>query len=306
MSPARPPSGRQVQLRAGTGAQESVATVVEVGGGLRTFEVGGRAVLDGYSADEMCTSGRGQLLLPWPNRLAEGAYTFEGQELQLPVTDSGTGSAIHGLARWQRWELESPRPDTCVAMLELPPQPGWPFLLDLTTTYTVAPGRLQVSIEASNIGDRACPFGAGQHPYVAVPVDTTSLTLPVATRLELSGGIPTGRTEPAERELAPIGECRLDDCYTDLDADWIVRVSPPGGPVLELSGDPVWRYLQVFSGDTVPQPERRRQGLAIEPMTCPPNAFTTGDGLIVLQPGESFRGSWNLHVGEGDSDGASG
>ena len=303
MSPARPPSGRQLELRAGEGAQESVASVVEVGGGLRSFEVGGRPVLDGYAADEMCTAGRGQLLLPWPNRLAEGRYTFGGQDFQLPITDGGTGSAIHGLARWQRWELATPAPDTCVATLELPPQPGWPFLLDLSTTYTVAPGRLQVTIEATNVGGEPCPFGAGQHPYLAVPVDTTGLRLPVATRLELSEGMPTGRTEPAERELSPIGQRRLDDCYTDLDADWSVQVTPPGGPTLELSGDRVWRYLQVFSGDTVPQPERRRQGLAVEPMTCPPNAFVTGEGLIVLQPGESFRGSWVLQVMEGIGNG---
>jgi aldose 1-epimerase len=296
MGPARAPSGRQIEIRAGESAQESTATVVEVGGGLRTFTVGGRAILDGYGADEMCTAGRGQVLLPWPNRLAGGRYTFEGQELQLPITDGGTGSAIHGLARWQRWELAAPAPDTCVATLELPPQPGWPFLLDLTTTYTVLPGRLDVTIEAVNVGPGPCPFGAGQHPYIAVPVDTTALRLPAATRLELDGGIPTGRTLPAERDLSPIGERRLDDCYTDLDPDWLVEVIPPDGPRLQLSGDPLWRYLQVFSGDTVPQPERRRQGLAIEPMTCPPNAFATGEGLIVLEPGESFRGGWALQV----------
>jgi aldose 1-epimerase len=306
MCAARPPSGRQIELRAGDGGQQSVATVVEVGGGLRTFEVGGRAVIDGYAVDEMCTAGRGQLLLPWPNRLADGRYAFDGHEQQLPITDSGTGSAIHGLARWQRWQLASPAPDTCVATLELPPQPGWPFQLELTTTYTVAPGQLQVTIEATNVGDQPCPFGAGQHPYLAVPVDTTSLRLPAATRLELAGGIPTGRTEPAESELSPIGARLLDDCYTDLDADWSVQVTPPGGPTLRLSGDPVWRYLQVFSGDTVPQPERRRQGLAIEPMTCPPNAFNTGDGLIVLPPGESFRGSWVLQVVEGTGSGSAG
>jgi aldose 1-epimerase len=170
----------------------------------------------------------------------------------------------------------------------------------------VAPGRLQVTIEATNVGSGPCPFGAGQHPYLAVPVDTTALRLPAATRLELSSGMPTGRTEPAERELSPIGERRLDDCFTDLDPDWSVRVTPPGRPALELSGDPVWRYLQVFSGDTVPQPERRRQGLAVEPMTCPPNAFVTGEGLIVLQPGESFRGSWALQVDFGTGNGTAG
>jgi aldose 1-epimerase len=193
-----------------------------------------------------------------------------------------------------------------VATLELPPQPGWPFLLDLATTYTVSPGRLTVTIEATNVGSGPCPFGAGQHPYFQTPVDTTSLRLPARTRLDIDGGIPTGTSRPADRELSPIGERRLDDCYTDLDPDWRVEIIPPDGPTLRLSGDEVWRYLQVFSGDTVPQPERRRQGLAIEPMTCPPNAFVTGEGLITLQPGDSFRGSWDVEVTAAEGGGTTG
>ena len=304
MSPVRVPAGREIEIRAGA----TVASVVEVGGGLRSFSVAGRPVLDGYGPQQMCTAGRGQLLVPWPNRLAGGSYSFQGTDLQLPLNDAGTGSAIHGLARWQRWELRRPAPDACVASLQLPAQPGWPFLLDLTVTYVVAPGRLEVTVSGTNAGDGPCPYGAGQHPYLSVPVDATTLRLPALTRLELERGIPTGHRLPAQRVLAPIGDRRLDDCFCDLEdtepmpdpaegGRWVVEAEPPDGPLLRLWGSSAWRYLQVFSGDTVPEVHRRRQGLALEPMTCPPNAFVTGEGLVVLQPGERYLARWGIEVG---------
>ena len=60
------PSGEQITI----GAGDQQAVVVEVGGGLRSYSAGGRELVDGYRADEMSSSGRGQVLIPWPNRLA--------------------------------------------------------------------------------------------------------------------------------------------------------------------------------------------------------------------------------------------
>ena len=69
------PSGEQIELELG----DQRVVVVEVGGGLREYAAGGRAVLDGYDEDELCSSGRGQLLIPWPNRIADGRYEFDGR-----------------------------------------------------------------------------------------------------------------------------------------------------------------------------------------------------------------------------------
>ena len=103
------------------------------------------------------------------------------------------------------------------------------------------------------------------------------------------------------RAARPIGDLPLDTCYADLipDADGATRITfahPDGSPRLTLILDAHYRFAQVYSGDNVPDPAARRRGLAIEPMTCPANAFNSGDGLITLQPGATFRATWTLHL----------
>jgi len=56
-----------------------------------------------------------------------------------------------------------------------------------------------------------------------------------------------------------------------------------------------YRWLQVFTGDPL-GPDRRRKAVAIEPMTCPPNAFVTADDLLVLEPGEAVTHTWGIQV----------
>jgi aldose 1-epimerase len=297
----RPPSGQQLRLQHG----DTEAVIVEVGGGLRTFDVAGVPVLDGYAEDEACSAGRGQVLAPWPNRLGDGRYEFQGTSGRLPVNDFGTGCASHGLSRWARWTLTSAGAASAVATFPLPPQPGWPFSLEFSVAYTLRAGALDVATTATNTGSVTAPVGLGHHPYLRVPVDTATVELPAATRLLMNDRqLPTGETEPATRLFEPVGDRRLDDCLTDLQVNrggrWevVVASAEPGvASRVTLWGDQTWPYLQVFSGDTVPQPERRRQGLAIEPMTCPPNALASGEGLIALAPGESVTGHWGIEVG---------
>ena len=95
------PSGEQLDI--GFGDQRAV--VVEVGGGLRSYTAAGADVLDGYGADEMCTSGRGQVLMPWPNRIADGSYELDGRRHQLALSEPENGNAIHGLVRWTAWSV---------------------------------------------------------------------------------------------------------------------------------------------------------------------------------------------------------
>ena len=90
------PSGKQITIV----AKDQQAVVVEVGGGLRSYSVGGRELLDGYGADEMSSSGRGQMLIPWPNRLEDGSYEFNGLRYQLPIL-AATGLALSSLPERQ-------------------------------------------------------------------------------------------------------------------------------------------------------------------------------------------------------------
>jgi len=191
------PTGEQVEL----GHGDHRAVVVEVGGGLRTYAVGVRELLDGYAVDAMSTSGRGQLLIPWPNRLRDGRYDFDGRRHQLALSEPEHGNAIHGLVRWTRWLVREREADRVVLEHALHPQPGYPFSLALEVEYTLAEDGLRVRTTATNVGAEACPYGAGAHPYLAVgtpSVDAAVLAAPGATVLRSDDrGLPVG-TEPVE------------------------------------------------------------------------------------------------------------
>jgi aldose 1-epimerase len=268
--------------------------------------VGGRDVLDGYGADEMAASGRGQLLLPWPNRIEGGRYEHDGRAHQLALTEPTAANAIHGLVRWTAWSVAEHEPERVALQHVLRPQPGYPFTLELGIEYELSDAGLRVTTTATNAGPDACPYGAGAHPYATAgteTVDTAVLQAPGRTVLRSNErGIPTGRspvdgTDYDFREPKPIGGTRLDHCFTELQrgSDGVARVElrdPDTGEGLALWLDQTYGYLMLFTGD--PLPDVARRSLAVEPMTCPPNAFRTGEAVVRLEPGDSFTSSWGL------------
>jgi aldose 1-epimerase len=298
------PSGEQIEIAAG----DQRAVVVEVGAGLRSYTVGGRDVIDGYGADEMASAGRGQVLIPWPNRIEDGAYEFGGTRHHLPLNEPEARNAIHGLVRWLAWSVSERDRDRVVLEHTLHPQPGYPFSLALGIEYALTDEGLHVTSSATNIGDRACPYGSGQHPYVtlgAESVDTLLLRAPGQTVLHADErGLPATAesvegTEYDFRQPRAIGETKLDNAFADLerDEDGRARVelrNPDGGSALSLWLGETYGYLQLFTGDPLPSVGRR--SLAVEPMTCAPNAFRTGAGLLVLEPGESTTAEWGLQA----------
>ena len=176
------PSGEQIEIVHG----DQRAVVVEVGGGLREYTLDGRNVLDGYGADEMSSSGRGQVLIPWPNRIQDGRYSFDGQEHQLPLDDVAEQDAIHGLVRWGSWIAGDRAENRVVMEHALHPQPGYPFSLALSVEYLLSDEGLLVRTTATNRGPRPCPYGSGNHPYLTVSetsVDSLTLRVPAHTLL---------------------------------------------------------------------------------------------------------------------------
>jgi aldose 1-epimerase len=298
------PSGHQVELSHG----DQRATVVEVGGGLRDYTVGDRQVLDGYGVDEMCHDGRGQVLAPWPNRLAGGRYAFGGALQQTPLSEPDRGNAIHGLVRWMAWQAVDRSSDSVTMATVLRPQPGYPFSLMLSVDYSLSDEGLRVSSAASNLGDGPLPFGLGFHPYLTLGsgvVDDLLLSVPAAQVLETDHrGIPTGVTTAVDgtdfdfRAGAVISARQLDHCFAGLqrDPDGLARATlaaPDGRTRLSLWADANFDYLMVFTGDTL-APERRRRGVAIEPMTCPPDAFNSNVDVVVLEPESTTTAEWGI------------
>jgi aldose 1-epimerase len=302
MTPPIAPSGEQLELSFG----EQRAVVVEVGAGLRTYAIGGREVLDGYAADEMCASGRGQVLMPWPNRIEDGSYEFDGRRHQLPLTEVEAGNAIHGLVRWASWTVAEREPHRVVLEHLLHPQPGYPFALTLRIEYALGVTGLTVRSAATNVGADPCPFGSGNHPYLTLgtpTVDAVTLTVPARTVID-SGprglpGEPRGvdGTELDFRRPAHLGATQLDNAFTDLerDGDGIARVQlrdENGGAEVTVWADESYTHFQLFTGD--PLPDVNRRSLAVEPMTCAANAFRTGECVVRLDPGASWTGAWGI------------
>ncbi len=299
------PSGEQFEIASG----EQHAVIVEVGAGVREYALAGRPVLEPYGLDEICDGAHGAPLIPWPNRLADGRYRFDGVEHQLALSEPRAHNAIHGLLRWRPWQATERESNRVAMRTRLHPQPGYPFELDVSIAYELSDRGLSVTTTAVNTGDRACPYGAGQHPYLspgAGPMDECLLELPADTRLltDEQRQLPIGN-EPVEggefdfRVARRVGEIRVDAAFTDLRRDEtgqaVTRLTRPDGDSVELWVDERYRFLEVYTGDTL-APPRRRRGLAVEPMTCAPNAFQSGEGLMRLEPGQSLSARWGVRL----------
>lgn len=194
--------------------------------------------------------------------------------------------------------------------IRLHPLMGYPHTVDVQVAYTLDESTgLSVTTTATNLSDHACPYGSGQHPYLSPGrgrLNECTLQLQATTWIDTDNErqLPTGRKPTTGSALdfstaTILGEKQLDFPFTDLtrDADqraW-VRLTAADGSRVELWVDDTYPIVELFTGDTL-APDRRRRGLGSEPMTCPPNAFQTGEGVLRLEPGESTTSSWGVRL----------
>jgi aldose 1-epimerase len=296
-------SGTQWSIESG----DSRAVIVEVGGVLRHYSVGETQVLDGFEADELSPASAGQILAPWPNRIRDGQYAFEGQSYQLALTEPARHNAIHGLTNWARWTLVEQSADAILVEYKLPAQIGYPWWLTLRTRWQVSADGLRCEQEVVNDSPTNAPWGYSVHPYLQLPgvaVDDILLHVPGKSRIVADNRLlPIGSKDVAGTEYdftAPrkIGDLVLDTTFGAIEHDGagITEVSiadPSSDAKVVVWADDKFKYWQVFSGDTL-HGERFRRSVAIEPMTCPPDSFRTGRDLIVLAPGETWTASWGI------------
>jgi aldose 1-epimerase len=304
-----PPSGDQFEISGG-GYR---AVVTEGGAALRVLEFAGRPLLDGFAEGETSSGGRGQLLMPWPNRIRDGAYSFGGSEHQLPLTEPQRHNASHGLARWAPWSLEEHTANSVSLVHRLMAQTGYPWTVDLHVLYDLSADGLTVTQTATNMAGTAAPYASGAHPYLAVgagPVDGLELTLPASTRLLTDDErlLPTGRegvegTPYDFRVTRPIRDTVFNHAFTDLTRDdhgiaTTVLRDPTSGHGLAIWVDAKHPWLMVYTADD--RPATARRSLAVEPMTAPVDAFRSGDDLVTLspagEPGDEHSASWGIRA----------
>lgn len=296
------PSGEQFRIV----ADGYAAVITESGGALRSLTFEGRDLIDGFGDDAMSSGGRGQLLMPWPNRIRDGRYAFDGQAHQLGLTEPSRRNASHGLARWAAWSAVE-RTDSAVTLgYRVMAQTGYPWTLDLRVTYEVGPTGLAVTQSATNLATRPAPYAQGAHPYLTVgsgPIGAWTLTFPASTRLltDAERLLPIGResvegTEYDFRAGRRIDEVVFNHCFTDLirsDDRAVVRLAH-GAHSTSLWVDRTWPWLLLYSADDTATP---RRSLAVEPMSAPVDAFNSGEDLIRLEPGATHSGTWGIYAG---------
>jgi aldose 1-epimerase len=168
---------KELELRHGSHR----VVVTSLGGGIREWD----GVLDGFAPGERPRSGRGQVLMPWPNRITDGRYAWEGETYELPLNEPPY--AIHGLVRNVEWEVAG---DAAFEHV-LEPQRGYPFRLRLRVEYSLGASGLTVHDIVENVGGDAAPFGAGHHPYIARHADDV-----------FGAGVQRDDAEPFDGEIA--------------------------------------------------------------------------------------------------------
>ena len=281
--------------------------VTESGAALRVLTHEGRDLVDGFAEDEISPGCRGQLLMPWPNRIRDGRYTWDGVEQQLPLTEPARSNASHGLVRWVAWTLASQTDSTVELTYRLMAQSGYPWTLDLSVTYALGDDGLTVTQGAANRSGSAAPYAQGAHPYLIAgpgPIDSWEVLLPAATR-SLSDDerlLPVGRedvtgTEVDFRTSRALGDVGFNHAFTDLvrDASGSATTSlrDPSGTGVELWVDETQPWLMVYTADDRPAPLFRRS-IAVEPMTAQADAFRSGEDLVRLEPGTTFESTWGI------------
>ena len=303
---SHPLNGREIQLRHGS----STASVVTLGASLRSLEHDGRPLVVPFRTDELRPAFRGAVLAPWPNRVVDGRYTFDGQAQQLALTEPERGHALHGLLVWTDWDVASVGDDTVTLVTELAPDAGYPHRLQLECVYTLDDDGLTTTVTARSLSGRA-PYGTAAHPYLTAGgalLDDCVLTLPADRFVATQGErlLPAGEEDVSEapwpdfREPTTIGAAQVDHAFTGLrreaDGQARVRLEAPDGFAVEMTWGAELTWVQVHTADR-PEPELDRAGLAVEPMTCPPDAFSSGEDVVVLEDGTEHTASWRIAVG---------
>lgn len=297
-------SGRQLTLS----AHGYEAVIASVGASLRSLTFQGRNLVVPFDADEVRPGYRGATLAPWPNRIVDGQYSFSGVDHQLPLTEPERGHALHGLLAWSEYaDRVVVEADRIVLAAVIEPQTGYPFRVEVETEYRLGADGLLQTVTARNIGADAAPWGTGPHPYLvggAGHVDDWTLTLPASevltvTEDRLSPVAVESIDEHPEwdfRKARTIGDVFIDHAFTELatvDGIAEVRVVDASGAGVAMSWDERCPWVQVHTADT-PDSATDRVGLAVEPMTCPPDAFNSGVDLVVLPSGAKAAASWRF------------
>lgn len=289
--------------------------VAALAAALRSLRVDGVQLTEPYGPDMVAPMGCGMVLAPWPNRVRDAVWQLDGEPQLLDVTEPKLHNASHGLLRNTGYALLEQTATSLTLGALIAPQHGWPFLLDTRVRYDLTANGLTVTHEVTNLSECSAPWAVGAHPYFRVgdvPSEELTLTLTGAVRLELDdrsnpvGARPVGDSGDGDGDLRggqPTRGLELNTAYGELanvdgraDVAWL---SADDGRCTTLWADPSFGWMQVYTPSDFPRKNGNGFAIALEPMTAPPNALNSGIGLIWLEPGSSWAGSWGVRYSTG-------
>lgn len=281
------------------GAGDYEVIVGEVGSTLRSLRWRGQEVLWTRSDAVPRRVWEGATLVPWPNRIRDGRYRFEGRPYSVHINDAASNTAMHGLAHSVRWSLLLRTARSVTLSVTIAPQEGWPGTVRVDQTYTVSEGGLEVRMAAANVGNDAVPFGYGSHPYYAFDcIDEILLSMPFRREIDFDERMLPRAVVPLTqqhdfRSPRELGRVTFGGAFTDAPGEWEVRLTGPRHTVV-VRGDEPLRWVQLH---TLPH----RRAIAVEPLTCAADAFNPGPthaDLIVLEPGQNVETCWRVALTE--------
>ena len=288
--------GTLIELRSGS-LRAQVATV---GAALASLTLDGHDLILPYPAKGVPTGYRGKTLIPWPNRVIASRYQVEDSTYHLDCNEPETGCALHGLMAWVDWQVIRAEGNSVTLGAFVAPRYSYPWALDSQVTFALQEETgLSVKIASTNLSDTPAPYGCAQHPYLTWdqhPTDSYELTAPgaqvvtVNEHLEPTGLVPVANADLDYRLPRLIGAHTIDHAFTAMPTPWALTLHhPQSGATVTLTSDAAW--YQIYTADQI-----GRTGLAVEPMSCAPDAFNSGLGLIRLQPGETHTLTYSIHA----------
>lgn len=295
-----------VRLRRGS----TQAVLHTAGAALQSLVVDHRDLVVGYPPGPERKGFRGALLAPWPNRLRDGRYEFDGVEHQVAINEPARNNALHGLVAWTAFTVVERSDSAALLRATVPVQPAYPSRLAVEVQVELTEVGLTTTVRTRNDGERRAPYGLSTHPYLSCgtgSVDDWTLRLAADEVVEVDDRmLPTGRllaTPDVGLDFtasAPLRDVQLDHCFgvkTDaVQADEVTaaELRAPDGSGVRIEAPGGWAsWWQAFTSDTIPGP-LHRAAVALEPMSCPPDAFRSGTDLIVLEPGMQREASWTI------------
>lgn len=249
----------------------------------------------------------GELLAPWPNRIKDGRYKYGGHDYQLPVNEVNRNNALHGLVFDKDWSVITHEKDQVILQIIVDEQEKYPGILELEISYELDELGLLSTLTATNRGASQLPYGASTHPYISVPgldsvndfklgLGANKVLLTDSQRLLPTDLIDVDTTDFDFRTPRDIGDLIIDHAFLqDPDLPREVSVTSQDGKGVLISFNDSAKWVQIHTADRSGGTDSRKV-LAVEPMTCPPDAFNSGLDLTELSPEQCHKLIWRIQV----------